>query len=107
MTTPPQAPDNDHYLLFILLKVARPEDQARLAAAVQQHIDSWIRHCAGYVSTRLHLGTDGLSLINRAEWVDEEHYVTHFQEDPRKKELDRSIAEFATEAPQPFPCRAF
>ncbi|WP_406474348.1 hypothetical protein [Streptomyces platensis] len=107
MTTSPQTPDKEHHLLFILLKVARPEDQARLAAAVQQHIDTWIRHCAGYVSTRLHLGTDGLFLINRAEWVDEEHYVTQFLEDPRKKELDRSIAEFATEAPQPFPCRAF
>lgn len=107
MVAPAQNSGKDRHVIFIVLRVARPEDQARLAEAVQEQIDTWIRHCPGYVSTRLHLGTDGLTLVNHAEWLDEEHYVTKFLEDSRKAELDRAIAQFATTAPQPFPCRVF
>ncbi|MEU0900710.1 antibiotic biosynthesis monooxygenase [Streptomyces massasporeus] len=95
------------HVLFILLDTPGPEEQRRLAAAVQDHIDTWVRHCPGYVSTRLHLAADGRTIVNHAQWTDEDHYRRNFQEDPRKRELDASIAAYATGAPKPIPCRVF
>lgn len=95
------------HVLFILLDTPGPEEQRRLAAAVQDHIDTWVRHCPGYVSTRLHLAADGRTIVNHAQWTDEDHYRRNFQEDPRKKELDACIAAYATGAPKPIPCRVF
>lgn len=95
------------HVLFILLDTVGPREQRELAAAVQEHIDTWIRHCPGYVSTRLHLAADGRTVVNHAEWADETHYQRDFLEDPRKRELDITIARHATSAPKPIVCQVF
>lgn len=104
--TPRDETDGGH-VIFILLDADSPQKQRQLAAAVQQHIDTWVRDCPGYVSTRLHLAADGRTIVNHAVWADETHYQREFLQDPRKRELDASIAQHATTAPKPIACQAF
>jgi hypothetical protein len=98
--------DNE-LVVFVVLEAAGAEEQRRLAAAVQEQIDSWVSTCPGFVSSRLHLSADGTKIVNHARWVDAGHYENKFLADPRKAGLDAAIREHALSVPTAYRCSVY
>ncbi|MGY6653676.1 antibiotic biosynthesis monooxygenase [Amycolatopsis sp. TRM77291] len=107
MTTGSDGAGDKELAVFIILQIPGREEQHKLANAVQAQIDSWIRTCPGFLSSRLHLSNDGTRIVNHARWKDTDHYESKFLADPRKAGLDKAIAEHALAAPTAFRCSAF
>ena len=62
-----------------------------LIGTIHAHIDEWIRHCDGFVSTTFHKSRDGAHVVNYAQWRDRESFE-RFRKHPRNAELVDAIA---------------
>jgi len=51
-----------------------PETQALLVAAWIAMTESIMRHQPGFISANVHASTDGLKVVNYAQWESEEHF---------------------------------
>ena len=70
------------FVTFGVLRVDGPETASALVGVLTEEVTRWVRHVRGFVSSRVHVSTDGTTVINRGEWTDEEAYRTSFRENP-------------------------
>ncbi|WP_455354469.1 antibiotic biosynthesis monooxygenase [Streptomyces sp. SYSU K217416] len=70
------------FVTFGVLRVDGPETAAALVETVTEEVRGWVRHTPGFISSRVHVSTDGTTVVNRGEWTSEEAYRTSFQESP-------------------------
>ncbi|MFD7817151.1 hypothetical protein ACFV6E_30135 [Streptomyces sp. NPDC059785] len=83
---------------FIALVTIRTKDasvQHALVKMLSQDVESWVRHCPGFVSANYHLSSDGTSLVNYAQWTSEEAYRASFERNPDKEAMRRAIRDLA------------
>lgn len=71
--------------------LVEPGQADDLIGTIRYHIDEWIRHCDGFVSTTFHKSSDGAHVVNYAQWRDREAFE-RFRTHPRNAELIDSIA---------------
>ncbi|MEV6655081.1 antibiotic biosynthesis monooxygenase [Streptomyces sp. NPDC051219] len=70
------------FVTFGVLRVDGAETAAALVETVTEEVKKWVRHAPGFISSRVHVSTDGTTVVNRGEWTNEEAYRTSFQESP-------------------------
>ncbi|MCH0542322.1 antibiotic biosynthesis monooxygenase [Streptomyces sp. MUM 203J] len=70
------------FVSFGMLRADGPETADALVGLLTGETTRWVRHTPGFVSSRVHVGTDGTTVVNRGEWTDEETYRTSFEEHP-------------------------
>ncbi|MEL6464645.1 MAG: antibiotic biosynthesis monooxygenase [Pseudomonadota bacterium] len=63
----------------------------RLMHTIFGHLDGWVRHCDGFVSSNFHISDDGQHVINYAQWRDKTAFEG-FLHHPRQPELRKAIA---------------
>lgn len=70
------------FVTFGVLRADRPETADALVGLLTGEVTRWVRHTEGFVSSRVHVGTDGTTVVNRGEWTGEEAYRTSFEGNP-------------------------
>ncbi|MFD3330421.1 putative quinol monooxygenase [Streptomyces sp. NPDC058701] len=70
------------FVTFGVLRVDAPETAVALTETLTGEVEGWVRHTPGFISSRVHLSADRLTVVNRGEWTSEAAYRTSFQENP-------------------------
>ena len=71
--------------------LVEPGQADDLIGTIRAHIDEWIRHCDGFVSTTFHKSSDGAHVVNYAQWRDRDAFE-RFRTHPRNSDLIDDIA---------------
>jgi quinol monooxygenase YgiN len=72
-----------HFVTFGVLRTDGPETAGALVETLVRETREWVRHCAGFRSARVHVGTDGTTVVNRGEWSGASAYRTSFESHER------------------------
>lgn len=70
------------FVRFEVLRTAGTEAAAALVDTLTQETRDVMTRAPGFRSARIHLGTDGTTVITRAEWAGEEDHRTHLLRHP-------------------------
>ena len=90
------------FIQIVRFRVAAGQGE-RLMEAIFNHLDDWVRHCDGFVSSNFHISEDGHHVVNYAQWRDQAAFDA-FRRHPRQSELQAAIA---AQAPERAEANAF
>lgn len=93
-TQPPQIRVDDPgvgFVALVTITVDGPRTQARLVDMLSADVHEWVRFCPGFISANYHLSRDGRTVINYAQWSDEDSYRASFDRNPDKARMREAI----------------
>ncbi|MFL6119155.1 antibiotic biosynthesis monooxygenase [Actinophytocola sp.] len=67
---------------FVTFHTARTDDAEVVVAALRRHAHTTLRAAPGFVSARIHVSTDGGTVVQRTEWQDRESTVDAWPDVP-------------------------
>jgi quinol monooxygenase YgiN len=85
---------NSGYATLINVFTVDPDRAAELAALLHTATDDVMRHRPGFRSANIHLSTDGIRVVNYAQWDSAEAYRAML-EDPTTQQHMREAAALA------------
>jgi quinol monooxygenase YgiN len=77
-------------LTLINVFTVRPEDQQRLLDLLVKATDETMRKMPGFISASFHKSSDGVRVVNYAQWESREAWEVIFQDPEARKHVEES-----------------